>query len=586
MLIEGFIDTVRPSRNYSEDSVGRESVHPDQLDQLVRQLRIQRNDDARCEVKACTSDLGSAVWDSVSAFANTSGGMLLLGLDQESGFAPAPGFNLDRVRDQFVDGIGDGGSPGRLVKPPSYAIERGEVDGAPVLLVEVAENDLGSKPCYVRAKGVQGGSFKRVDDKDIKLSASEIFEMQVALTSQDTDRRPVSEAEIDDLDDALVEALLDRRKGSKALRGAKGRAEQLSRLNVTTKDGIVRLAGLLVVGRYPQQFLPRLLIDVTVHPANEKSAPGEPVRFIDREQCEGPLAEAIDQAVSVTARNLRTYSTVEGTARVDHLEIPREVLREAIANAAVHREYHQLFQGQPVTVDVYPNRVVVTNPGGLWGGKTLESLDDGISRCRNQTLMQLLQSVPVADTAGVTVEGQGGGIKMMIHEMEAHALDRPRFRISPDQVVVELRRHGAEIPALRAWLGGLSTDPLSDYDDAALLVAKREGKVGVTDLRDLLRLDSDDIRQLLSDLSNRGLLRFIGGESYELWSDEPRLRTSDEQVIAALSAESPLDIHELSAAVGKSPNTLRPILRRLIGDGHVTPTAPATSRSRKYLRTR
>lgn len=402
-------------------------VTPDHLAGLVQQFRLQRNDDAQCEVKTCASSLGVAVWDTVSAFANTSGGLLLLGLDQRTGFTPATGFDADRIRDQFVEGMGDGGDAGRVAQPPSYSIERGEVDGASVLLIQIAESDLDSKPCYVRAKGVQGGSFKRVDDKDIKLTAPEIFEMQVALTSQDVDRRAIAEASLDDLDDGLVEALISRRKDSKALRGAQDLQEQLTRLNVLTKHEEVRLAGLLVVGTYPQQFLPRLLIDVTVHPTNEKSAPGEQVRFVDRVQCEGPLVEAIDQAVAVTARNLRTYSTVEGSTRRDRLEIPPEVLREAIANAAVHREYHEMFQGQPITVDVYPNRVAVTSPGGLWGGKTVDNLDDGISRCRNQTLMQLLQSVPVAESIGVTVEGQGGGVKLMVHEMEAHALDRPRF---------------------------------------------------------------------------------------------------------------------------------------------------------------
>lgn len=557
---------------------------PERLAIIVQRIRRQGTDDALCEVKACAGGLGSSVWDTVSAFANTSGGLLLLGLDERSGFQPAPGFDPDRVRDQFIDGVGDGGGPGRLVTPPSYVIERGEVEGAPVWVIEVAENDLGSKPCYVRAKGIQGGSFKRVDDKDIRLSASEIFEMQVALTSQDTDRRPVVEADTDDLDPRLVNALLARRKDSRALRGAADRSERLTRLNVLTREGEVRLAGLLVVGTYPQQFFPRFLIDVTVHPANEKSAPGEVVRFVDRVECDGPLGEAIDQAVSATARNLRTYSTVEGSIRTEHLEIPREVLREAIANAAAHREYHEMFQGQPVTVDVYPDRVVVTNPGGLWGGKTLESLDDGISRCRNQTLMQLLQTVPVADTAGVTAEGQGGGIKMMIHEMEAHALDRPRFRITPDQVSVELRRHGAEIPALRAWLAGLSEEPLSAYDDAALLVARREGKVSVAGLRDLLRIDSDDVRELLHDLGNRGLLRQANAEDYELWSDEPRLRPADAHLIDALSFDVPMDIHELAAAVDRSPGSLRPVLRRLIQEGHIRATAPTTSRRRRYLR--
>ncbi len=559
-------------------------LSPERLAGIVRRLRQQGNDDALCEVKACASSLGTAVWDTVSAFANTNGGLLLLGLEQETGFTPAPGFDADRICDQFVDGIGDGGSSGRLVHPPSYLIERGEVDDAPVLVIEIAENHLGSKPCYVRAKGVQGGSFKRIDDKDIKLSAPEIFEMNVALTSQDTDRRPVLEADISDLDDELVDALLTRRRGSKALRGTNDRGEQLTRLNILTKDGKVRLAGLLVVGNYPQQFLPRLLIDVTVHPANEKSAPGSDVRFVDRVQCDGPLAEAIDQAVSATARNLRTYSTVQGTAREERLEIPREVLREAIANAAVHREYHEMFQGQAIAVDVYPNRVVVTNPGGLWGGKTLANLDDGISRCRNQTLMQLLQSVPIADTVGVTVEGQGGGVKMMVHEMEAHALDRPRFHVTPDQVSVELRRHGAEIPSLRAWLAGLSEEPMSDLDDAALIVARREGKVSVSSLRDLLRIDSDDVRQLLSDLASRGLLRQTDAEDYELWSDEPRLRRSDAQIVEALSFDAPIGIHELAVTLGRSPGSLRPVLRRLIREGYVHATAPATSRSRQYLR--
>lgn len=559
-------------------------MSPEELSALVARLRLQGTDDADCEVKASGGGLGANVWDTVSAFANTRGGHLLLGLDETAGFTPAPGFNLNRTRDQFVDGIGDGGSGERLVMPPAYEMERHDVDGMPVLLIKIAENDLGMKPCFVKAKGVQGGSYKRVDDKDIKLSPVEIFELQTTLTPQDSDRTPIPEADIDDLDHALVDKLLDLKRESKALRGAPDRNAQLARLNVTTKEGIVRLAGLVVAGLYPQQFLPRLLIDVTVHPANEKSMPGTAVRFVDRVACDGPLPEAIDQAVQAVARNLRTYSVVDGTARKDHLEIPREVLREAIANAVLHREYHELFRGQPVTVDVFPDRVVVTNPGGLWGGKTLENLDDGTSRCRNQTLMQLLQSVPFPSGTGLTVEGQGGGVKLMIHEMEAHALDRPRFTATADQVAVELRRHGAEIPALRNWLQDLTERPLTALEDSALLMARREGTISVARLRADLRIDSDDARALLTDLVMAGLLRENGSDQYELWSDEPTLRPSESEVLSALHVSDSIDVNELSDLLGKSPNALRPILRRLVNLGRVTATAPTTSRNRRYLR--
>lgn len=562
-----------------------QDVTPEQVEALVARLRVQGTDDASCEVKACGGGLSANVWDTVSAFANTHGGDLLFGLEETAGFVPASEFDLDRVRDQFVEGIGDGGSEGRLALPPMYEMERHVIDGAPILVLQIAENDLGTKPCYVKAKGVQGGSFKRVDDKNIKLSATEIFEMQRALKPQESDRVPIPEADVSDLDPALVDKLLDLKRESKALRGAEDRVTQLARLSATTKDGVVRLAGLLVAGTYPQQFLPRLLIDVAVHPGNEKSVPNAKVRFIDRVVCEGPLPEAIDQAVQAVARNLRTYSVVDGAARRDHLEIPREVLREAIANAVVHREYHELFRGQPVTVDVHPDRVVVTNPGGLWGGKTLENLDDGTSRCRNQTLMQLLQSVPFPSGGGLTVEGQGGGVKLMIHEMEAHALDRPRFRATADQVTVEFRRHGAEIPELRSWLRDLTDRQLNSLEDAALLMARREGTVTVTRLREDLRIDSDDARNLLTELVNAGLLREAGGEEYALWSLEPGLRPSEREILDALHESDPLDVHELAELLGKSAGSLRPILRRLVRSGRVTPTAAATSRNRRYLRT-
>ena len=559
-------------------------MNADDLTALVARLRAQGTDDGSCEVKACGGGLGASTWDSISAFANTAGGWLLLGLQETTTFLPTPGFNPDRVLDQLVEGMGDGGGEGRLVLPPRYEIERHLIDSEAVLVVYIDENELGSKPCYVRAKGVQGGSFKRVDDKDIKLSTTEIFEMQRTLTAQDSDRTTVPEADMTDLDEAVVDALLSGKRESRALRGATDRSTQLARLNIAVKSGEIRLAGLLVAGNYPQQFFPRLLIDVAVHPANEKSMPGSSVRFVDRVICDGPLAGAIDEAVQAVARNLRTYSVVEGAARHDQLEIPREVLREAVANAVLHREYHELFRGQPVTVDVFPDRVVVISPGGLWGGKTIDNLDDGASRCRNQTLMQLLQSVPFPNGGGLAVEGQGGGIKLMIHEMEAHALDRPRFRVTPDQVCVELRRHGAEVPELRAWLRSLTDRDLSHREDAALVMARREGIVSVGMLRNDLRIDSDEAREILADLASLGLLRQDTLEEYVLWGQEPDLRPSEAEVVAALSDRVPLDIHELATLLGKTPGSLRPLLRRLVSVGRVTATAPVTSRNRKYLR--
>lgn len=558
----------------------------EELSEIIARLRAQGTDDARVEAKSSTTKLSASIWDSVSAFANTQGGTLLLGVSEEGGFTPVENFAIDKIVDQFVSGIGDGGDQGRLVLPPTYEISRAVLDEQPILVIRINENDPDAKPCYVKAKGVQGGSYKRVDDKDVRLSSSEIFELQTVFSISDADFAGVPETSMDDLDEILVDATLSRQEDSRAFRGTSTDHERLTRINVLKKNGQVTLAGLLVFGRYPQQFYPRLFIDVTVHPTNEKSSPTSTIRFVDRVQCDGPLTESIDSAIAAVQKNLRTHSVIVGSRRTDQLEIPIEVIREAIANAIVHRQYGPVFLGQPITVDVYPDRVEITNPGGLWGGKTISNIADGTSRCRNPRLMQLLQITSSRSGSGYPVEGQGSGVRLMINEMEAAALDQPRFRIGLDQFVVVLTRHGAEIPEHRQWLHDLVDRDLTPHEDAALVIARRQGAVSVSDLRSDLHVDSDDARMLLTKLEQEGVLRSGGPESYELASGSPLPTGTEAEVLRSLSVEHALSIHEISEITQRTPNSLRPILRNLIADGWATATAPPTSKRRRYLAAR
>lgn len=550
----------------------------------VLRLRRQGSDDALCEAKAAAGGLPKDVWETVSAFANTRGGRILLGLAEAGGFVPADGFDPQRVIDQFVSGMGEGEQGSRLANPPLFTVNRAEVEGRPVVVIDVAENELSRKPCWLSAAGIERGSYKRVDDKDRRLSSTEIYELRHALTQSSVDLSPVPGASLSDLDEAQIEALLDRRAGSVALRGAEDRHARLRRLNVLTSDGEVTLAGLLSLGMYPQQFFPRLLVDVTVHPGVTKAAGGGRIRFTDRHQCEGALPEVVQSAVATTARHLQRYATVEGGGRIEHLEIPEEVLREAVANAVVHREYADLFQGEPVAVDIYPDRVEIASPGGLWGGKTVDNLDDGRSMCRNKALMQMLQHVPHHEAAGFTVEGQGGGVRMMVNQMTAHALERPSFVARPDQLLITLRRHGVEIPALRQWLQDLSSEELSEQEEAVLLIARREGGVSVPDLRQLLGVDSDEIRALLHGLASKGLMRETSVDVFALWADEPGLTEAERDVVEALArtAQESVSVHDLAAATGRAVTSLRPVLRGLIDRGVVLATAPPTSRNRRY----
>lgn len=552
---------------------------------IVNRLRAQHTDDEFVEVKASASELQGRIWQSVSAFANTAGGLIILGLDEDDNFRPVKHFAIDKVLNQFITGMGDGDPNGsRVAQPPIYHPHRYSFEGQPVIAIEVEELETDKKPCYVAGRGIVGGSYKRVDDHNVRLSPSEIYSLQNYLKPSRADRETIGSATVDDLMPELVDDLLEREKDSRALRGAQTKAARMARLNIVDEAGDVRLAGLLACGIYPQQFFPKLVVDVAAHPGVQKSDPTSPTRFLDREVCEGPVGEVLDTAFRAVRRNLRTYSVVRGAGRYDELEIPEEVIREALANAIVHREYGEYFEGQAVSVDIYPDRLEITNPGGLWGGKTKENIGDGTSACRNAALMKLLSLMPLPGGSGLPAEGNGSGVPLMKSAMASRALAEPEFVPGIDNFKVVLTRGGAEIAENKQWLDRTIEHDLGPHERAVAAILRRAGRATVASVRDQLGIDSDEIRRAFQGLVDDGILRWIGDDEVELtrrpkWSrEEWRSR-----ILEVLNYETPLNIKEIADVLGRRPENVRGYLKELVDSGIVIATAPASSTRRKYL---
>lgn len=551
----------------------------DDFTQKVARLRLLGADDEFVEVKEAVDKLPKGVWDSVSAFANTDGGELYLGLS-EPDFTPTAGFDPRRM----IDSVDTGLSSDPKVKPvPEYDIRTELLDGAPVVVIRIAPIPPGDV-CYVVAKGVEKGSFKRVADKDKRLSSYEIYLREHNVVPLGLDRNPIPGASLADLDSDLLERTLARleRTGSKALKPGDPIAS-LVRLNALTKDQTVTLAGLLTLGEYPQQFLPNLHIDVAVHPTTTRSDPNAIERFTERVRCEGPIVSAVSDSVAAVLKNLRLRRVVRGTAGIDEPEIPVDVLREAITNAVVHRDYSEFVLGQQVSVDVFPDRVEVTNPGGLFGDRTLSNLDDGRSTTRNEFLARILQDVPLPDSEGTLIENRGSGVPQMINAMRNFGLPVPEYDVEIGSVRVVLHRFGLLNPETRQWLTKLPGYPFSESQSAALALARIDGDVHVHTLRSQLGLDSDDARVVINELLDEGILDDAGGGMFILRENEP-MRSSDREILSVLSTDNPTTISEIAERTGRNIVALRPILRRLVTDGFVTATAPPSSRNRAYLR--
>lgn len=467
------------------------------IGEIMDMLRAQRRDNAKCEVKTCARDLSKDVWETVSAFANTDGGTLLLGVSEKDSFALVADFQIDRVCDQLVSGMGDGGSPGVLTNPPEYRIDRVVYEGGTVLVVHIEELPAAQKPCYITARGAHGGSYRRIDDKDVRLSPNELYAIQSAMLVDRSDREPVEDAEVSDLDGAVCEAAFSRALlvAPRSLRGADDASERLRRLNFTDSQGRVIRAGLLVAGVYPQQFFPKLHVDVAVHPGTVKGSAGA-LRFRDRTVCEGTLGEMIEDAVTAIAKNLRRRSVVRGIGRIDELEIPEVVLREAVTNALLHRSYSDRFDGEAVTVDIFDDRIEVINPGGLWG-KSRADLADGRSCCRNTTIMRLMSLVPLPSAVGSPAEGNGTGIPLMIAEMAAGDLEPPEFYPAMDYFKVILRRPQKDGD------GGAAASKGEALVEAAL---REVGQMSVRELSERCGMSVSQVRRRVNSLIARGLV--------------------------------------------------------------------------------
>jgi ATP-dependent DNA helicase RecG len=233
-------------------------------------------------------------------------------------------------------------------------------------------------------------------------------------------------ASVADLDEDAVVALLRRmrRRQPRAFRSVPDEVA-LQRLGVLVPAGsgagalVPSLAGLLTLGAYPQQFFPQLNVTFVVFPAHDRGTvlEGGP-RFIDNRSLNGPVPVIVADTVDAITRNMRIAATVAGVGREDAYEYPVEALREAVVNALMHRDYAPVARGAQVQVEMFPDRLLVRNPGGLFGPVSEGELGaEGVSSSRNPVLPALLQEVQLPDSDRVICENRGTGIPAMLEQL-------------------------------------------------------------------------------------------------------------------------------------------------------------------------
>ncbi|MDR2620287.1 MAG: putative DNA binding domain-containing protein [Propionibacteriaceae bacterium] len=477
----------------------------DEVLALVAKARLVGTDTVAVEVKKAAGGAPKTLAESVSAFANGGGGIIVLGLDEKHGFEPV---NVDSkaLANAMATACSD------QVEPAVRAqIEIVQVDGKSVVAAAIPPIDSRIRPCYVKTQGIERGSYIRSHDGDRHLTSYEIHLMVTGRGQPHDDAVVVPGATLADLDQVGVQRLVERYRNRRGPVFAKAEVIDVLRMAGVCPRGEsgdqVSLAGLLALGIYPQQFSPQLNVTFVSYPTVDGRPMADGTRFLENVPLDGSIPQLVAGLVAVVQRNMTRHSVVHGIGREDVWEYPVEAIRELIVNALMHRDYHPLAQGTQVRVEMYPDRLLFINPGGLYGAANpTELLQGTVSSSRNAVLARLLEDVELPNTNRTICENRGSGIRTIATELAASGLPLPFFKVASGMFIAELRNTVIQPPSSTNHPREEITHTTTENPTEIILAALANAPKTTTELMELTGLTRSGVLRHLRTLETNGII--------------------------------------------------------------------------------
>ena len=558
----------------------------EELRRLVDQVRQRKMEPDAVEVKAARVDTPK-VYDSLSAFGNRpGGGVLLLGLDEKQGFRVVGVGNAQKVQSEIANWARD-----QMEPPLNLQFTVDEIEGLTVMAVEVSEVPNEQKPCYYKPKGLKGngGAYLRSGGTDRPMTDYEIFSYISSRGQPRNDEEPVNEATREDLDRDLVNDYLQKirrsRSRSRILEGSDD--DVLTRLHVCCREGDVlrpTVAGLLMFGKYPQEFFPQFRITFLQYfgtSESERTPRGE--RYIDNQEFEGAVPEMIEHAENHVLGAMRKASLIEGLFRRDIPEYPQEAFREVLANAVAHRDYSAFVRGSYIQIRMFADRLEVESPGGLFGNVTIDNIEHQHST-RNARLMRMMEDLHL-------VENRGTGIKVMLQSLREASLEPPKFEDTRNSFRVKFFNHTLMNPEAIRWLKQFVDYPINDRQRLALVYLRQQGNQEMTngDYRRLNHVDPLVAGQELRGLADAGLVEQLGvgrWTSYRLnvsgeLPETLEPRTEEDKILAYVRREGSITNGQCRQLLGVDEPRAYYLLKKLCDSRRLKPLG--IGKARRYV---
>ena len=345
----------------------------------------------------------SSLADEIAAFANTEGGVILIGVDDNSDIVGLELQQLNQVEKTVVEICEDSIEP----SVPIFT-EKLRLDDKNILKIEVPRSLFVHKTpngYFTR----QGSSKREIPtDQLARLLQSrsqariiEFDEQLVPNTHRETLREPLYQRFITEnaTEDDIEDLLLKR--------------------SLLVKDGReirASVAGVLMCHDTPDDYLYNSFIQAVYYSGKEKDANYQ----IDAKDFRGPL----DQQIVDAFKFVQKHNEVSARKEIGRIDQPQYSIRavfEAIVNAVVHRDYSK--SGSKIRLFMFADRLELYSPGALANTVTIEKLRYS-QATRNELLSRLLSEITLDHDVGGQVkrrhflERRGEGVGIILNESE------------------------------------------------------------------------------------------------------------------------------------------------------------------------
>ncbi|RYG09470.1 MAG: hypothetical protein EON92_14610, partial [Burkholderiales bacterium] len=465
-----------------------ESVSAD----AVREL-VNADESRGLEFKRVSGKMVGKALETVCALANTDGGVLVLGmadLKEHKGNARLFGIGENR---EAVDEL-----QRKLVtefQPPlgtvyfqrlQCTVHHGPDKGKAGHLLVVRVGKSGQVHSIVN-----NGTWTRLDAGNRQLTAPEVTELayQRGVRSAADDLIPVPVH-------LLKTVTWDRFAQARGLRSGSFE-EQLQRIGLAELvQGVLqpRRAAVLLFADEPGSLLAAhgTRADIRLLVYDGKVALHEATPNLRKQQktVRGPLVDQIDAAGRAVLDELAQGLTLSSSGFKTAHAYPERVIKEAIVNAVIHRDYRL---NRDIFIRVFDDRIEVESPGVFPGNITPATISRAGSRARNPLVAINLREFPQPPNIDA-----GEGVKMMFAEMSQAMLYPPQYRENLGTAVESVTVTLLNLQRPTAW------DEVSDWID-------RNGSIANADVCQIAKVDTLKASKMLTGWREQGLLIGVAG---------------------------------------------------------------------------